>query len=95
MNDILYPHEQVIKIIKTPNTLSEAITWSIFALSMLIIECFIAYTFGVISTVFSITNSYELFVVYGLNICCVLTVILYCIGYIEYFGVIINGRTIF
>jgi hypothetical protein len=85
MNNTLYPHEQIIEIFKKPNSLCKATTWLIFAFSMLIIECFITFIFSYICNVMNITDFTTLpfiFVIYGLNTCCYLTLILLIIGII-------------
>ena len=75
MTETLYPHEQIIKVLNIPNTISESIEWLMFAWAILIIQMFIIYAFVKINEYAVSWN-----IVYGLNICCYLTSILVGIG---------------
>jgi hypothetical protein len=78
MIETLYPHEQIVKKLKEPNTTFDAISWLLFSYPMMVIQIFIVCAFA------KFANDISIFIAYGMNICCVLTIILGTIGVIGF-----------
>ncbi len=87
MSETLYPHEQIIKILKEPQSELECLIWYIYGSSSLIILYFISLAFECIVEANNIITplKFQDFIIFGLKFDCVLCVILMlfgCIGII-------------
>jgi hypothetical protein len=81
MSETLYPHEQIIKILKEPQSELECLIWYIYGLSSMLIVYFVSIEANNIIA----PLKFQDFIIFGLYFDCVLCVILMvfgCIGII-------------
>ncbi len=91
MSETLYPHEQIIKILKEPQSELECLIWYIYGLSSFIILYFVSFAFGNIIESNNIITplKFQDFIIFGLNFDCVLCIILMVFGCI---GIIVPNK---
>lgn len=83
MTETLYPHEQVIKILSTPNSFEEFLIYCIYAFSSIITLYFVSNAFGYIVEVENIIlpMKYQDFIIFGLQFDCILCFVLMVLGF--------------
>ena len=83
MSETLYPHEQVIKVLITPNSYIESLVWYIYGLSSSIILYFVSVAFGYIVEAENIIipMKFQNFIIFGLNLDCYLCFILMILAF--------------
>jgi hypothetical protein len=88
MSESLYPHEQVIKVLKEPPTHEEGWVWFIYGWMSFIILDFVTYAMGYIAAANNITAD-QTYVILGLNIDFILCFVLIAWGF---YGIISWGN---